>query len=515
MPFSDWEFAKTLLSDFYHSDDAFGTNPTFVLFEENPFWHASMIEVFIRNFNDNSSKLIFLSRAISAPMFRSRARIRVGHVRLKAIISLVLDISMHKALSLRTQKRLSHVLDGSHSFTYLYASREAHIFQNRFKSTSKIKRNYFSVESHLNELDKIVDQALAEEYANSRFYRFSRRFLVRRYKRSARKVFQILLEILSAEKPSSLVYMNGRTLYETVASLAAQVLHIKSFALEHSSDNSRIQIFPDTALNISFLSTSMDVFCDAYSAIKGTDDIVRNADEYLSAKTSSINFNPYLKFHNGKYEVETHLCNKKYSEPFRILFLTSSTDEMEHLQSHMRLPSIKEIDVLQDLMSFVNNQEDTELVIRVHPNMRYKSQKRRSDYDQLVESGRIKLYNYFDNSDTYELIRNASIVITHLSSLAIDAALMDKPVASICPSVYNLLGFSKQIEDFQQLKSYANDSVSVEISKEKARRFVFFSTYYGLPLINHIPHENRFYYGNSVTNLDPIRIFLRKFKKCS
>jgi hypothetical protein len=139
--------------------------------------------------------------------------------------------------------------------------------------------------------------------------------------------------------------------------------------------------------------------------------------------------------------------------------------------------------LIQELTSIVSRMKDANLVVRLHPKecLEDKTRLTTKQMELHVQSKAVKDYRHLFEEDptkfvlddcrkydTYDLIRDADLVVTINSQAGLEAAALGKPLILTGRALYGGMGFSKEVRNVDELRSAIASGISKsrEISVE-------------------------------------------------
>ena len=176
----------------------------------------------------------------------------------------------------------------------------------------------------------------------------------------------------------------------------------------------------------------------------------------------------------------------------RLVYYSSSEDEyaaVGDLVKH-RLFASQRLAV-EFLVDWIGRQADTELVIRVHPHLRRKSDQDRGWWHGL-QGTNVILVRAGDPTDSYALAQSADLILTYGSTMGVEAAFMGKPVILLADSAYQGLDCAHEPGSQLELLQMLGD-------RELPAKPVAHSLPYGYYLLTY-GRRYRFYEPTSIFN---------------
>lgn len=140
-------------------------------------------------------------------------------------------------------------------------------------------------------------------------------------------------------------------------------------------------------------------------------------------------------------------------KPF-IVFFSSSDDEVAAISSEWNSPWGNQLSAVKNAMEVFAEQSKYHLVIRVHPNQGNKSKNDKKAWDALCAMENTFIFAYSDSVNSYELMRRSAGVLTHGSTMGVEAAFRRKHQAFLSPTRFDQLIPSVLLTDKVSLKKW-------------------------------------------------------------
>ncbi len=138
-----------------------------------------------------------------------------------------------------------------------------------------------------------------------------------------------------------------------------------------------------------------------------------------------------------------------------VAFFSSSGDEIVELDLSWEDYFGSQEVALATLSEECRNLPGTALVVRTHPHMRVKPRVDLLNWTTAVEAAAPDLHLGPDSpADSYELVKQADIIVTYGSTVGVEAAFTGKPVLVLGPNAYTELGAGVQVKTVAQLRSF-------------------------------------------------------------
>jgi len=136
----------------------------------------------------------------------------------------------------------------------------------------------------------------------------------------------------------------------------------------------------------------------------------------------------------------------------RVIFYTSSEFELSSIGDEVQGIYPDQITAIKDLCETVQNQPNTHVWIRMHPNDKQPS--RRQYYKEQTRSipNATMLYSN-EEYDSYYILTNASLVVTEFSTIGAEATFWGVPSISLGKSGYNYLGAAHTPKSIEEAKA--------------------------------------------------------------
>lgn len=200
------------------------------------------------------------------------------------------------------------------------------------------------------------------------------------------------------------------------------------------------------------------------------------------------------------------LIPKKF-KAYRWTYYSSSDDELAFVDSSYKDNSIfkSQFEAIEWLIDYVDNLDDVELVIRVHPHKDKKS-KRLRDYWNNLQGNNLVVVKSYSPVDSYELARSSDLVITYGSTIGIEAAYLGKPVILIGDAAYKGLDCVYEPSNIEELKSYLSLKELLPKPVENTLPFGYFCS-------NHYTTQGTLRSYEVTTAVDKILTLVKKFEK--
>jgi hypothetical protein len=145
---------------------------------------------------------------------------------------------------------------------------------------------------------------------------------------------------------------------------------------------------------------------------------------------------------------------KAISKTPYIVYFSSSDDEVAAISSEWNSPWGSQLSAIKSVMEVFAEQNKYNFVIRVHPNQGNKSKRDKNAWDNLIPEKNCYIFKYSEDVDSYELMRNSAAVLTHGSTMGVEAAFRRKHQAFLSPTRFDQLVPATQLRDKTSLKEW-------------------------------------------------------------
>jgi hypothetical protein len=135
-----------------------------------------------------------------------------------------------------------------------------------------------------------------------------------------------------------------------------------------------------------------------------------------------------------------------------VVYFSSSGDEIAELELDWDAYFAGQNNALKVLADECRQRPGYSLVVRSHPHKRIKPKQDVTEWMEAVEQAQPDLHlDPFADADSYELMRQADIVVTYGSTTGVEAAFAHKPVIVMGPCAYDKLGCAIGVATVEEL----------------------------------------------------------------
>ncbi|MCF8526185.1 MAG: hypothetical protein K9G24_01745 [Candidatus Nanopelagicales bacterium] len=136
-----------------------------------------------------------------------------------------------------------------------------------------------------------------------------------------------------------------------------------------------------------------------------------------------------------------------------VVYFSSSGDEVAELEYDWSEYFGGQANALKLLAEACRRRPDYSLVVRSHPHKRRKPTRDVEDWLEAVSDAKPDVHlDPHSTVDSYQLMREADVVVTYGSTTGVEAAFAGKPVIVMGPSVYDLLGCAVDVHTVEELQ---------------------------------------------------------------
>jgi hypothetical protein len=146
-------------------------------------------------------------------------------------------------------------------------------------------------------------------------------------------------------------------------------------------------------------------------------------------------------------------------EDFRIdkpyfVYFSSSDDEAVGFWEEWEEPLGEQLDCIRKLQKIFDDQKEFELIIRLHPNLKNKSDSQKGGWLTIANSRSTKIVGPEQEISSYELLDNSVASITFGSTIGLESAFALKPSLVLADCGYDLLGVVDKAESWTDVSNW-------------------------------------------------------------
>jgi hypothetical protein len=474
----------------------------FFLFEENPFWYTTAYEVLMEKSSSDSLTVVIYGNSMPKLMDGTANFIKKnqgGFLRnynvfkflIRRLLPIVFKNTRPSQVIIRALAKTSiEVIDLSGT-------------KRKIQNYSRMIMSSLSGKvCDKNKWLKVVEILLGEIHSTEKIDDYLSRRQIQKYVQSAQFMEERIRKVIGALTPTTVCYLNGRTLYERILLEVCRDLGIKSLAYETNVNLDKYQVYEGSITNIEFQTDAIQALWKSRLELDGLELVRSRGAIFFEDRFTKIAANPFLNQMNADLRFVKKPSSTVYS------FFTSSSEEMNSIYSlYGRTPPdqqeiiLKLIDLFEADVSGLK-----ELVIRVHPNLGSKRKADREFYKNLSDSENVKIYPFDSGINSYELLKASDYVITTVSTVGLEAAYLGKPSYCFGMTFWSGLEVSKTIQNVNEL--FQIEPIERSKAHEEALKFGLFSLDYGSSY-RHVDMK-KLSDVKGVYFFDPLRWFLRR-----
>ena len=170
--------------------------------------------------------------------------------------------------------------------------------------------------------------------------------------------------------------------------------------------------------------------------------------------------------HFASKNINHKRMNEISRKPF-VVFFSSSDDEVAAIASEWDSPWGNQLAAVKNLMDIFAEQDKYHLVIRVHPNQGNKSKSDKDAWNRLDAKKNTFIFSYSESVDSYELMRLSTAVLTHGSTMGVEAAFRKKPQAFLSPTRFDQIIPVVKLNDKTAVKNWLENLRELEDSLDE------------------------------------------------
>jgi hypothetical protein len=280
------------------------------------------------------------------------------------------------------------------------------------------------------------------------------------------------LTFLEAKKPDLIYIFNGRFYREKAVWRAARELGIEIKFIERFAPSwgDRYFEFAGPVHDIQYRCTVMRDFWENFTSSFGIAEAQEISDKWFSDRALGIS-QSFTTGQSKDFQIG-------YGDRKVITFFHSSEDELftTNLGSTVWTD---QIEFLIDLEKALEKMGDCHLIIRVHPNLRHKSDReigRWRNFESTSRKSKVTFIMHDSPIKTYDLLKKSDYVITFGSTIGVEASHFGKPSLLVSRAFHEDLNVVEVIRNINQLVETVNSG----ISQEKLQDFKENAAIYGL-----------------------------------
>ncbi len=280
--------------------------------------------------------------------------------------------------------------------------------------------------------------------------------LVEHYARVHKNLYIQVREYLLKSRPNQVVIFNGRFYREKAVWRAAVNLNIECHFVERFSPTwgDRYFEFERPVHDIEYRCSIMRDFFDDFALDKSLHEGEKIAKDWFQNRSLGIS-QKFTAHQNREFE-----SDETYSK--LITFFHSSEDELLTTDLGSATWS-DQISFLSELSDQFAARNDIQLLIRIHPNLRYKSRReiqRWNDFSKKIQLPNVKFIMHDSPISTYDILRKSNFVITFGSTIGVEASHLKKPSILVGRAFHEDLDLTINISNLRELMAIIGAGVA-------------------------------------------------------
>ena len=365
----------------------------------------------------------------------------------------------------------------SSSADYLVAKIQDLRLSRMFKNSNFKLRNYSTYGNHkiirLSEEDlKMGYEETITKTRDSKPCRIHAQNLISHYAKLHHLAYRESLSYLQEMQPDLVFIFNGRFYREKAIWRAARELGIQVHFIERFAPTwgNRYFEFQGPVHDIGYRCSLMKDFWTSFTEANGEEAARKIADKWFIDRSIGI---------NQSFTADQTLDFRfEFGDKKVITFFHSSEDELftTELGSALWDDQIIFLQALQEAFSKLN---DFHLVVRVHPNLRHKSQREITRWRKFESDSRHFGSTFIMHDSpikSYDLLNKSDYILTFGSTIGVEASFFGKPSVLVSRAFHENLEVVQSINDIRDLI----ETLTNGIPKTNLQRFQKNTGIYGL-----------------------------------
>jgi hypothetical protein len=213
---------------------------------------------------------------------------------------------------------------------------------------------------------------------------------------------------------------------------------------------------------------------------------------------------------------EKEIFPKNISKCRRIVFFTASEDEHESIKYQLsKLAWDSQLKALNDLIDVIKDDNNIELIIRVHPIPESRKSYKDQNKWKMYENNKIKVIDAFDKTDSYSLMDSADVVISYGGNIAIEAAYWGKFSITLRKAIYSYMNIVYEPKNKKELSELLNKNFKFKIAKkEQCLPYGCYFVKFGIKYKYYKPFSyfDGYFFNKQITSDSLLLMFLKKIK---
>ncbi len=289
--------------------------------------------------------------------------------------------------------------------------------------------------------------------------------LIQRYLHSSATVYERSQILFSTYKPRKIISFNGRFACAKAVFEAAKHLNIDIEYHERGATQNQYEVFQKQPHDFKYIRHQIKNYWQVADINKR--DIAH--DFYQRRRQGDgIGWKSFTQ-HQQK-----GLAPKPLVKYRQIIYYSSSDDEFAAVGDLVKNPLFpNQREAIKFLINWIDQQDNCQLTIRVHPHLQKKSVKDRNWWNSL-EGKNINVIASDSEVDSYALIASADIVLVYNSTIGVEATYWGKPSILLGDSLYSGLDCVYEPECLTELSTLLEQNVLFALPQENCLPYGYY-----------------------------------------
>lgn len=150
-------------------------------------------------------------------------------------------------------------------------------------------------------------------------------------------------------------------------------------------------------------------------------------------------------------------------------FFANSDDEAFGFWESWLQPLGSQIDVIKKLQDLFDVRQKELLLIRLHPNFANKSKEEKRRWNSIISSAYSRVIGYAEEVSSYDIMANAKGVLTFGSTIGLESAFWNKPVAVLADCHYDELGVADKLVNWDEVSRWLEEGYRLDSTQINQR----------------------------------------------
>jgi hypothetical protein len=279
------------------------------------------------------------------------------------------------------------------------------------------------------------------------------RRLINTAARSYAFAFDQTSQLIADRGITAVVAYNGRFLHDSAAASAAEAREVPVLFFDSGGGHTDFDLTIDKTHDWDALQVRMLKMYEAWEPNERDNLGSSWFEERRNHKDSSNALYVEAQKLGTRLDVTGKQC--------LVVYFSSSDDELVELDVDWESYFGGQPKALSLLSQECKKRTGYKLVIRSHPHLRMKPPQDLADWERVVSAVDPDVHvDPYSPIDSYELMRQADVVVTYGSTSGVEAAYAHKPVIVMGPSAYDKLGCATRVETAQEIAAALDHQTS-------------------------------------------------------